>query len=488
MIGLCATGVATAQENLSAWLSTKPVFVNTKTSGAGIAGSLTNVPVLLRLDSTNAADVFATAKAGGADLRFRRLPGPQLDYEIERWDATAKRALVWVLLDSLKGNDSAIAFRMIWGKSDAVAASNSNAVFGAAHGFAGVWHLGNAAGVTARPNAITGRHTATPRNFPGDYVAPAGVIGQADSLSVGRNDEPTRYLLIDSTEQASASSHYTFPTGQFSYSAWINAATIDRFARFVSLTSAFNGAGTGNDRVFFAVNSANPKQIIGRQSEGAGTSQPTNSSGEAGQLTVGTWTHVAMSIKRGDLDTTRLYKNGVQIAEATFDPLNFPAVARGYVFIGKDFINIPADSTFNGKVDEARLSHVTRPADWFKFEYESQRPGAALITYGPTTTPVALRAGATPAQHDFTARASGNGLRFHTTTEAPRATITVIDLAGRDVWSRNFSDGSHKSFVWDGKTPAGSAVSSGRYIVRLRLMDAAGKTLGTIDQTVAFGF
>jgi len=484
-LGLASAG---AQENYSSWASAKPVVVNTKASGAGITSTIANVPVLVRLDSANAADVFAGAKAGGADLRFRRVPGPHLAYEIERWDASAKRAEIWVQLDSVKGNDSATTFYMYWGKPDAAAGSDGNTVFNPSFGFAGVWHLGNAAGLGARPNAITGRHAATPRNYTGEYVAPAGVIGKADSLGSGRNDEATRFLLIDSTEQSLASSHYTFPDGRFSYSAWINAATIDRFARFISLTSAFNTTGTGNDRVFFAVNSANPKQLIGRQSEGAGASQPTNSSGEAGQLTTGAWTHVAMTIARGDMDTTRLYKNGALIAETLHDLVHFPAVARGYVFIGKDFINIAADSGFNGKIDEARLSHVARSADWIRFEYESQKPGSAVVSLGPTGVPIALRSARAVAPQGFAVSPFGDGLSFRVTADAPRATLSLIALDGRTVWTRSFHDAAYKSFAWDGRATDGALVTSGRYVARLRLQDAAGGTLGVSDRSVALGF
>src|SRR5690606_30687171 len=42
----------------AAWGKYKEIAVNTKASGANVAGTVTNIPVLIRLNASNAADIF----------------------------------------------------------------------------------------------------------------------------------------------------------------------------------------------------------------------------------------------------------------------------------------------------------------------------------------------------------------------------------------------------------------------------------------------
>src|SRR4051812_35214929 len=104
VLGLCAA--AFAADNLALWSKYKVIAINTKASGANVAASVLKVPVLVRLDSPNAADVFSGASAGGADVRFANAAGVAKPFEIEYWNATTKKAAIWVLADSVKGNDS----------------------------------------------------------------------------------------------------------------------------------------------------------------------------------------------------------------------------------------------------------------------------------------------------------------------------------------------------------------------------------------------
>jgi hypothetical protein len=48
---------AFAQENYATWGKSKPITINTSASGANIADTLYNFPLLVRLDSTH-AEVF----------------------------------------------------------------------------------------------------------------------------------------------------------------------------------------------------------------------------------------------------------------------------------------------------------------------------------------------------------------------------------------------------------------------------------------------
>ena len=69
---------AAAQEDYTTWAHTEFIKVNTASTGggAGVATTITGFPVLVRLTSAQAT-VFAQAKAGGADVRFRRRGSPR---------------------------------------------------------------------------------------------------------------------------------------------------------------------------------------------------------------------------------------------------------------------------------------------------------------------------------------------------------------------------------------------------------------------------
>jgi len=95
-----------AQENYSQWSYFRNLALNTKASGANVATTVTNFPVLIRLTAADSA-VFSTALANGADVRFAKANGTHLKYQIEQWNSATKTAAIWVLVDTVKGNEPA---------------------------------------------------------------------------------------------------------------------------------------------------------------------------------------------------------------------------------------------------------------------------------------------------------------------------------------------------------------------------------------------
>src|SRR5687768_11732256 len=72
---LLATLPGLAQETYSTWSHHKYVGLNTRNvrGGAAVTSTLLNVPVLIRLDSSNFSAGFAQSSGRGADLRFTKL-------------------------------------------------------------------------------------------------------------------------------------------------------------------------------------------------------------------------------------------------------------------------------------------------------------------------------------------------------------------------------------------------------------------------------
>lgn len=95
-------------------------------------------PIRVRLDESILPGEW---EATGASLRFGDSSGNNLPYEIESWDPVARRAEVWVRLDTANKGSEAHYLWLHWGRADAPARSDGSRVFDPAQGWVGVWHL-----------------------------------------------------------------------------------------------------------------------------------------------------------------------------------------------------------------------------------------------------------------------------------------------------------------------------------------------------------
>jgi hypothetical protein len=151
------------------------IFLNTTSGGADVAGNVYGFPVLIRLSSNNF--IFNEARTDGSDLRFTKPDNTLLPFEIERWDAAARLAEIWVKVDTVYGNDSSHFVVMYWGEPATAIALDNAKVFDTVSGFRGIWHLAEeAAGVGAK-----GLYKdATGRNNGDDFISAtdrSGIIG-----------------------------------------------------------------------------------------------------------------------------------------------------------------------------------------------------------------------------------------------------------------------------------------------------------------------
>lgn len=151
------------------------LHLNTAASGADVPGNVTDFPVLVRLTGKNFT--FSQAQDDGSDLRFLNTRAGLLPCEIERWDPVAKRAEVWVKVDTVFGGDSMQTLTMAWGNADVAGPENTEMVFDTGNGFAGVWHLDDEGDTIsdATVNSFTGENSGS--------SADSGIIGNARAFS-----------------------------------------------------------------------------------------------------------------------------------------------------------------------------------------------------------------------------------------------------------------------------------------------------------------
>jgi hypothetical protein len=344
-----ASGLTTVIYN-PAWSYTRRLFLNTRASGAGIAGNVFNFPALVRLTKDNFN--FSEAKPNGEDLRFLK-DTIALSYEIEQWDAAAGLAEVWVKIDTVFGNDSGHCFSMYWGNPQAAGASSGAAVFDTANGFQGVWHLSEAAAAPVVRDATLNNYNGTRYGKSADSAA-AGTIGKAQAF-----DGSSTYIQMIGT----ANGKMNFPkNGYYSVSAWVYTNTLDMSYHII--------ASKGNTQYNLQIRKNNNWQF--NEYKDLTGWEITNS-----PATAKTWTYL-VGVRSGTNEY--LYVNGVCTNNTPWIETNVFARNTGEDFkIGRrtDLV----DYFFNGMIDEVRVSSVDYGADWVKLCYMNQRPDDKLVVF-----------------------------------------------------------------------------------------------------------
>lgn len=357
------TVASSAAADFRDWSDSVDVYVNTSPSGANVANTLSPFPLLVRLDQSGFD--FSKARPGGADIRFSKPGGAALPYQIERWDAAAGKAEVWVLVDTVKGNNATQFIRLYYGNSAAADSSNPAATFPASLGLAAVFHMGQA-GTTPRANSAAGGAAATPGNYDGDESRP-GIIGLADSLDGGA---PGDWLDM-------GAGYADFSAG-FTYSAWVFPSAVKQYSHFLDL-----GSGAGANNIIIGREGLTNHLIVHLYHPGGAHSRLRSDA----LITENAWQHIAVTITNTD-STVRWFKNGSLIeSKKMLAPLG-NAVRTGN-WMGRS--PWTGDEYFQGKLDEVRISRRIHPVGWIRMSYENQRPDQVLVTLRAPPAGCAIR-------------------------------------------------------------------------------------------------
>ena len=187
----------------STWMYHKTLYLNTSASGAGVFGTITNFPVLIRLTKSNFN--FSQASGNGYDIRFTKSNNTPLHYEIETWDSSQGYAAVWVKLDTILPNNTTQNIRMHWGNKQVagIDSSSSTAVFDTSTGFAGVWHMNQTPTILlldATAHHYNGTASGTVKSAT-DYTATvAGTAQTFDGISTYYELKNTEFSALNFSE------------------------------------------------------------------------------------------------------------------------------------------------------------------------------------------------------------------------------------------------------------------------------------------------
>jgi len=320
------------EESYATWAHSGSFHILTTPDGANLpaGASVIDFPLLVRLDSGDFD--FAQAQSDGRDLRFTTASGATLPYQIEHWDAVDGHAAVWVKIPTITGN-SKQEIKMHWGKSGVDSLSRGSSVFSASNGYASVIHLGD---------TLTDEiGTTSPSNV--NTNVSNGLIGKARRFASGNG------ILCGTSVTG-------LPTGSmpFSTGVWIRTA---------SSPSNILAWGLEQQNGKVQMQLASPPSI--RMDCYFGGANLTGSAAISSE-----WTYVVHTFQNSG---ARLYVNGLLDTSNKGGSMNLQNTSRYY--LGGWWGNY----NFVGDMDEVRISHVVRSADWVKLEYENQKPLQTLV-------------------------------------------------------------------------------------------------------------
>jgi hypothetical protein len=342
------------------WSHCKTIVFNTTPSGAGVSGNLCNFPVLIRLNAGNFD--FTQALSGGEDLMFTGHGNSVLSREIERWDESARRAEIWVKIDTIYGNNSEQSITMYWSNPLASLESESERVFDTADGFQGVWHLGDAENDTVHDATVNRYHGGSPAN-----ARPAvaeGMIGNGRVFD-GVGDYITMPNTADGKLNCPQNGYYTV-------CAWVYIDSFNNNTPQLILSK-------GYEQYFLRATffpSESPLWEFTEFDEGTDW-QSTRSAATSGQ-----WILLA-GVRQGK--DQFLYCNGV-LVDSVKDvwPRSILRDTANDLSIGGFLkeVTIPSDDGYcflRGSIDEARIISVTQSPDWIRLCYMNQRTDDRLV-------------------------------------------------------------------------------------------------------------
>jgi PKD repeat protein len=354
---LFRANILAANDDYTLWPYSSTITLNTTAGGANVSGTVTNFPVLVRLNPGSFGG-FAATLAKGGDIRFAKTDGTHLAYRIDRWIDNAGNndtAEIWVKLDTVYGNNGTQSFMILWGKSGAADSSNGAAVFQAINGFAGMWHMSNdpAGGPGAIKDETVNANNGTCGNTMSAPDLVAAVVGRGihfDGTDDGIDFQETPSLDIK---------------GALTVSAWFKANTLTPWTRIATKAHTSNVY----PYTMYGLMLDSVGQIRGEITD-AGTQYNVNGS------TILNTTDYFYATFTYDGSTLKLYVNGLQEGNTVSHAGMIDANTENFS-IGKSALG---DNFFNGIIDEVQLSSVARSADWIRLCYQNQRAGQTLVS------------------------------------------------------------------------------------------------------------
>ncbi len=354
-------GIATSWYNDS-WTRRIPITIQASQIDAG----LTNFPVYVNLDDLSSA-FFSTVKTDGSDIRVTESDGvTEVPIELVSIDTSGTDGELYFRATSVSSTTDT-TFYIYYGNSGASAYA-STSPYGArsvwSNGYTLVSHMNDltTSVVQNSVRTITGVKTDT---------AGSPVSNNPLEVSTGRVKKAQSF---DTTPIQYTGSFLNGQT-QYNVSMWFNPDTLAGAAPQETNTYGYSLYGVSTAGVYDWTSVGGtpaPDEVCVR----AFTTVTTCNVTTGADLVAGNWYHVSINAVRNSTVTTRV--NGV--ARGSFTAGNSDPTAN-FTISGLRPNRVPPIS-FDGRIDEVRVSTTTRADAWRDAEYRNMATSTSFYTAG----------------------------------------------------------------------------------------------------------
>jgi len=326
-------------------------------------GPHTDFPLLVSLTESwlrGTASGGDVASASGFDIGFfaDAAGTMRLAHELELYRGETGALVAWVKVPALSPTTELF---LRYG-DPAIAASQEDAAAVWSNDFAAVWHLQGLGDSTANANAGTD----------------GGSMGAGGQIADGRAFDGMNDLVA----LGSAASIDDVFTGGGTAEAWVRAAGWGEGSRGRILEKGDTATGETSGW-YVSVDNANVSASIlfGHVSTTGSRLGAWNT--PASSMALNAWTHVAVVYDQGSTaNDPSIYINGAAVAlsETSSPGGSMASDGAGVARLGN---RGAGDRTFNGRIDEMRLSRTARSAEWIATSFRDQADPGAFYTVGP---------------------------------------------------------------------------------------------------------
>ena len=321
------------------WAFRKEITFDLTPTGGAIAGTANDVPVLVRLSLGN-FPYFNDTKPDGSDLRFLAADDKTpLKFHIERYDAQAQMAFVWVTVPHLAGGVNTDKVYLYYGNKEAQAGADVAGSYDKSQAL--LYHFGAAA--TAAQDATA--YKTEPTKFSAE-VNPASLIGAGVKLGGAQS------ITIPAT-----ASLRLLPAQGITMSAWvrIEAAQSQGYVADLAEGPRELTLGIEGQQAFARYTDGTPVQVA-----------------STAALSTGEWHHLALVAGGGQL---KLIVDGEAAGNT---PVTLNEIG-GTLTVGG---SAAGGNYLTGELDEFAVSNIARSDDYVKAAARSQGVVAPLVVYG----------------------------------------------------------------------------------------------------------
>jgi len=331
----------------------------------GIASDLLSFPVLVKvtLDSDN------VAQSDGGDILFMNFDfSTQLNHEIESYDSSTGDLVAWVNIPTLTETEDTIIY-LLYGNTDPSFPNQWNIEAVWDENYKGVWHMaedptistdGDCAGIGKEIcDSTSNNNDLDDDNTP---VAATGVMNGAvafeheDGDGLKGDDDSSLDIQGDITIEA-----WIFP----SFFAHHNFTVLQKWRNSVP--------DDGGQPYFVRFQASHSDHMIGRimvqfcATDAIDEAECDRSHGSYGDIIVNEWNYITIMYDMGGDNNIRQYKEG-DILMDTEHHLNGMYDSDRYFQIGLR----GGGQSFEGIIDEVRISNIARSVQWTKASYINQ--------------------------------------------------------------------------------------------------------------------